>query len=70
MEDKLEEKKSSKIKLQVTLNGNNIPVNGEPTLSHDKDNNMILTFVIGTAKLDTIKLKFEEVTYIEPIKNE
>ena len=56
--------------LEFKVNGATVPVNGTPLIKKDKDGNFIMTFKVGTAKLDDIEVKFKEVTYTEPIKDE
>ena len=62
--------KTKEVKLTLTINGKDIPINGDLMHSIDRNGNLILKFNIGTVKLDKVELKLEQLNYIKEIKDE
>lgn len=58
-------KVKKEVKLTFSFNGREMPVHGNIVHKYDKDNNLNVEFSVGTTKLDKIKLKFEELNYVE-----
>lgn len=57
------------VKLTFSFNDRILPVNGAISHNYDKNGALTLQFSVGTVKLDKIKLKFENLNYVEEQTN-
>jgi len=56
------------VKITFNVNGNDIPLRDKAKFLINRDGDYIISFAVGTTKIDNIKLSFKEIEYVEPIK--
>ncbi len=47
------------------INDKNLPVKGFVKSSYDKDENLIVEFIVGKSKSDKVKIIFDKRTYLD-----
>lgn len=59
---------TKELKLKFIVNGKEVPVNGKPEYITIDDSKWKIKMQVGTTKLDSIEILFDEVTYVDEIK--
>ena len=55
----------SEVKVQFKVNNADVPINGPVNHKYNKEGHLVLSFQVGTTKLDNIEITFSKLTYVK-----